>query len=62
MEVGHPIVMLRDMTPDLHGMLLAAVKGSVHKLHLGHPVFQKEIQFPFHQLQIPEPDRLIQRG
>ena len=61
MKICHPIIMLLNMSPYFQCMALTAVKGPVHKFHLRNPVFQKIIQFPLYQFQIPETDGFIHR-
>ena len=62
MKICYAVIVLLNILPDCHSMVFFAVEGSVHKLHLGNLSFQKEIQLPFYQLQISEPDRFVDRG
>ena len=59
MEIGHAVIMLQQIPPDGQGVALFTVKGTVNKFHLGHLPLQEIIQFLHHQIQAPEPHRLI---
>ena len=62
MEIGDAVVMLPEITPDLHGMGMAAVKGAVHELDLRHPFIQKKLKLLLHPRRIPETHRFINGG
>ena len=43
MKIRDPIVMLQDIFPDRHCVLVLTVKRTVHKLDLRHPVIQEKL-------------------
>ena len=45
MKVGDTIVMFINILPDLHGMFMIAVKGTINKLHLFHVLIQEKLKF-----------------
>ena len=49
MKIGNPIVVLCNIFPNLHGMLMITVKGTIDKLDLLHIMIQKMFQFLLHQ-------------
>ena len=59
MKIGNSVIMLCNIGPDGHGMVMLAVKGPVYKFHLRHLVIQEKLQFLFHQLQITESQLFI---
>ena len=52
MEVSDTIVMFVNILPDLHGMFVVTVKGTVNKLHLFHVLVQKKLQFSFYDTYV----------
>ena len=52
MEVGDAIVMFINIPPDLHGMLVVTVKGTVNKLHLFHVLVQKKLKFSLYDTYV----------
>ena len=52
MEICHSVIMLQNVSPYFHRMLMPAVEGPVYKLDLRHSVIQKKLQFPSDQFQI----------
>ena len=43
MKIRDPIVMLQDIFPDRHCVLMLTVKRAVYKLDLRHPVIQEKL-------------------
>ena len=60
-KVCHPIVICLYKAPQLHGMSMIAVEGSVHKLNLRHLLVYEKLKLSFYNLSIPETQRLIHR-
>ena len=58
-EIGLSVIMFQNVAPDLHGMPVVAVEGSIHEFHLRNFFVQKKLQFLLYQLQIPKTHRLI---
>ena len=54
MKICNSIIMLPDISPDFHCMLMITIKGSVHKFDLCNLIVKKELQFPLNHFQIPE--------
>ena len=52
MKVGDAIVMFINIPPDLHGMLVVTVKGTVNKLHLFHVLVQKKLKFSLYDTYV----------
>ena len=61
MEIGNAVIMLFDITPDCHGVIMFAVKCTVYKFNLRYFMIDKKLQFFFYQFQITEPQTLIYR-
>ena len=59
MKIGDPVVMLRNIPPDLHGMVMLAVESTIHKFDLRNFIINKKLQFLFYKLNITEPKLLI---
>ena len=60
-KVCHTIVIRLYKAPQLHGMSMIAVEGSVHKLNLWHLLVYKKLKLPFDNPSIPETQCLIHR-
>ena len=60
-KVCHTIVICLYKAPQLHGMSMIAVEGSVHKLNLWHLLVYKKLKLSFDNLSIPETQCLIHR-
>ena len=52
MEIGDAIVMRKQIFPDLHGMFVVTVKGTVNKLHLFHVLVQKKLKFSLYDTYV----------
>ena len=52
MEVSDTIVMFVNILPDLHGMFVVTVKGTVYKLHLFHVLVQKKLKFSLYDTYV----------
>ena len=59
MEVRDPVVMLCNIPPDCHGVVMFTVEGTVHKFDLWNFIINKKLQFFFYKFNIPEPELLI---
>ena len=59
MEVRDPVVMLCNIPPDCHGVVMFTVKGTIYKFHLRDLIINKKLQFFFYKFNIPEPELLI---
>ena len=62
MEIGDTVVMLPDIAPDFHGMGMAAVKGTVHKLDLRYLFVQEKLKLLLDQFHIPKTHRFVNGG
>ena len=61
MKISRSVVMFREIFPDRHRMIVAAVERPVHKLHLRYFSVNKKLQFPLHKLRITEPQTFVDR-
>ena len=61
MKIRDSIIMLCDIFPYCHGMIVLAVKGTVHEFHLRNFIVDKKLQLFFHQLNIAKTELLIYR-
>ena len=52
MKIGDAIVMFVNILPDLHGMFVVTVKGTVNELHLFHVLIQEKLQFFFYDIYV----------
>ena len=55
MKIRHPVVMFLYIFPDLIGMFMITIKGTVYKFNLLHMMFQEKIQLLKDQRQAPQP-------
>ena len=62
MEIRNSIIVLLNIFPDFHCVLMITVEGSVNKFHLRNLMIYKKLQFLFHKLRIPEAKLLFHRG
>ena len=59
MKICNPFIMLFDIIPDCHRMIMLTVKCSVNKLNLWHFMINKELQFFLHKFQVTESKTFI---
>ena len=62
MEIRNSIIMLLNILPDFHRMLMITVKGSVNKFHLRNLVVEEKLQFLLYQRQISQAYPFVNRG
>ena len=62
MEIRNSIIMLLNIPPDFHRMLMITVKGSVNKFHLRNLVVEEKLKFLLYQRQISQAYPFVNRG
>ena len=62
MKICHTIIMLTNILPYAVGIRVVAVKGAVHKFHLRHLVFKKEIKLSLCLFRAFYPHRFLNGG
>ena len=58
-EIRHSIIMLINVLPDCHCMVMFTVKSTVYKLHLRNLIIYEKLQLFLHHLRISETQLLI---
>ena len=61
MKICDTIVVILDILPDGHSMLVITVKSPVDKLDLFHPIIQEKLQFLFYDTNVTQTHCLIDR-
>ena len=61
MEIRNSIIVLLNIFPDFHCVLMITVEGSVNKFHLRNLLIKEKLQLLLHQFYIPETQTLVHR-
>ena len=62
MEIRNSIIVLLNIFPDFHCVLMITVKGSVNKFHLRNLLIKEKLQLLLHQCQISQAYPFVNRG
>ena len=62
MEIRNSIIVLLNIAPDFHRVLMITVKGSVNKFHLRNLLIKEKLQLLLHQCQISQAYPFVNRG
>lgn len=62
MEIRNSIIVLLNIFPDFHCVLMITVKGSVNKFHLRNLLIKEKLQLLLHQCQISQAYLFVNRG
>ena len=62
MEIRNSIIVLLNIAPDFHCVLMITVEGSVNKFHLRNLLIKEKLQLLFHQCQISQTYPFVDGG
>ena len=54
MKICDSVIMLMNISPDRHRMIMPAIKRPIHKFHLRYFLVDKKLKFFFYELYLPE--------
>ena len=62
MEVGYAVIVVHNILPYRHGMILFAVEGAVYEFNLRHIIIEEKPKLSLNSVDVKKPQLFVGAG